>query len=312
MELNDASIRDVLLRNIADRNKSLASIVGAVHGGRGKEYSNSFTSIVRAFVGNNRGTMNAIQEIVDRYEGKYAPYHFFDNDTLWAYDCFLGVLLNEIWGKNLRPADLDRAFNSAGQYMFKHSGTASSNFYNADRPITCAKKETSRGKVFAPRRPLTEKEFIKKYGVTSSSCVNDIQKHFMWKKGRLATVKKEKEVVLTTEDYEKINCRYKGRTITLNVESSDDYLGEDGAPIRSIKASSQDGVLFTTRTLEDRIYNGIVYELDGSGIARDVESGEVFYPSKALEVKRYIDNNKKSSKANKVDEYTEDDQMKLF
>lgn len=320
MELNDANIRDVLLRNIADRNKTLASIIGAIHGGRGKEYSNSFTSVLRAFLGNNRIAMNEMESIVDSFGGRYAPYHFFDNNTLWAYDCFLGVLLNEIWGKNLKPADLDRAFNTAGQYMFRHSGTASSNFYNADRPVTCVTKDTPKGRVYSPRRPLTEKEFVKKYGVTSSSCVNDVQKHFMWNNGKLATTKKSKEIkkpkTIEEEDVQCIQYRYNGKIYKLAIESTKNYLGEDGEPVKTIKASSKDGVLFTTRTLRDTIYNGILYDLDGR-VARDEESGEIFYPSKTIEVKKYIDNKKRSKKETKDTlnsryEYTDDDQMKLF
>lgn len=304
MELNEASIRDVLLRNIADRNKSIASIIGAIHGGKNKEYSNSFTSIVRAFVGNNRSAMNRIEDIVEEFDGKYAPYHFFDNDTLWTYDCYLGVLINNIWGKNLSPAELDRAFNKAGQYMLKHSGTASSNFYNADRPITCAKKETAKGKVYAPRKPLSEKEFTKKYGVSSTSCVNDIQKHFMWKKGRLATTKKDSKVSI--EDFQTIKYKYNGKMCTLIIDSVKDYLGEGGVPVRAIKASGKEGVLFTTRTTSGKRYNGTLYTLDGK-VARNVESGETFYPSKTLGVKDYIEN--KKSKSN---DYSEDDQMSWF
>lgn len=306
MELNEASIRDVLLRNIADRNKSIASIIGAIHGGKNKEYSNSFTSIVRAFVGNNRSAMNRIEGIVEEFDGKYAPYHFFDNDTLWAYDCYLGVLINNIWGKNLTPAELDRAFNKAGQYMIKHSGTASSNFYNADKPITCVKKETAKGRVYAPRKPLSEKEFVKKYGVSSTSCVNDVQKHFMWKKGRLATTKKSADKSPVIEDFQTIKYKYNGKMCTLIVDSQKDYLGEGGVPIKVIKASGKEGVLFTTRTASGKRYNGTIYTSNGN-VARNVESGETFYPSKTLGVKDYIKN--KKSKSN---EYSEDDQMSWF
>lgn len=323
IELNETTIRDILLRNIADRNKSLASIIGATHGGKGKEYSNSFTSILRAFVGNNRNTMNNIESIVESFDGKYAPYHFFDNDTLYAYDGFLGVLMNEIWGKRLAPADLDRAFNKAGQYMFKHSGTASSNFYNADKPITCVKKDTENGKVYAPRRPLSEKAFEKKYGVSSTSCVNDIQKHFMWKRGRLATTKtktekvqnEQTEINLNESDLEKITCKYNGKMYTLFVDGVEEYRGQKDVPVRAIKASSKDGVLFTTRTYDDMIYHGALYDMDGNPI-RDAEDGEVFYPNSTLKVEEYL--KKKERKSVKKEplftayEYTDDDQMKLF
>lgn len=323
IELNETSIRDILLRNIADRNKSLASIVGATHGGRGKEYSNSFTSILRAFVGNNRKAMNNIESIVESFDGKYAAYHFFDNDTLYAYDGFLGVLMNEIWGKNLTPADLDRAFNKAGQYMFKHSGTASSNFYNADKPITCVKKDTENGKVYAPRRPLSEKAFEKKYGVSSTSCVNDIQKHFMWKRGRLATTKVQPEKTqneqtdfqLNESDFEKITCKYNGKKYTLFVDGVEEYRGQKDIPVRAIKASSKEGVLFTTRTYENKVYNGMLYDMEGNPM-RDLESGEVFYPSKALQIEEYMEKKQKKSEKKAPQftayEYTDDDQMKLF
>lgn len=308
MELNEASVRDILLRNIADRNKTLASIIYAVNCGDGKEYSNSFTSVVRAFVGNNRNAMNDIESIVERFDGKYAPYHFFDNDTLWAYDGYLGVLINEIWGKNLTPAELDRAFNKAGQYMIKHSGTASSNFYNVHKPIVCVKKETPNGKVYAPRKPLTEKQFIKKYGVTSTSCVNDIQKHFMWERGRLASTKQKHSS--KTDDSNLIRYNYNGHTCVLMVNRVKNYCGEDGLPVRVITASGKDGVLYTTRTSDGKKYNGILYELDGYEVAKDDEAGEVFYPSKTLEIKEYVE--KTQNQTSNVVEYSEDDQMRWF
>lgn len=300
MELNDATIRDVLLRNIADRNKRIASIVGAICGGKGKEYSNCFSNILRAFVGNNRGAINNIEEIAESYGGRYAPYHFFDNDTLWAYDWFLGVLINELWGKKLTPADLDRAFNKAGQYMIQHSGSARSNYYNADRPITCAKKDTAKGKELAPRKPLTEKEFLKKYGVSSGSCVNDVQKHFLAKKN-MATQSKATTPVASegrvdskptpsqgaSERNNTIRYMYKGIECILRIESVVHYFGEGDIPVQSIEASSEDGSrLFTTRTLNNTVYNGALYDKGTLEFVPE-ESGEIFYPSTALEIKAH-------------------------
>lgn len=307
MELNEASIRDILLRNISDRNKTLASIIGAIHCGNGKEYSNSFTSILRAFVGNNRNAIADIEAVCEKYDGKYAPYHFFDNDTLWAYDGYLGVLINDVWGKKLTPAELDRAFNKAGQFMLKHSGTASSNFYNADKPITCAKKDTPNGKVYIPSKPLTEKQFVKKYGVTSTSCVNDIQKHFMWGRGRLAT---SKSIEPKQNDFGVMRYNYNGHICELRVNSVKHYRGEDGVPVSVVTASSKDGVLYTTRTVDGKRYNGALYELDSWDVARDEESGEIFYPSKALEIKNYVDKPQKEH-PDKFDHY-DDDQMSFF
>lgn len=309
MELNDATIRDVLLRNIADRNKRIASIVGAICGGKGKEYSNCFSNMLRAFVGNNRQAMNNIEEIAESFGGRYAPYHFFDNDTLWAYDCFLGVLINELWGKRLTPADLDRAFNKAGQYMLQHSGSARSNYYNADRPITCAKKETVKGKEFAPRKPLTEKDFLKKYGVSSASCVGEVQKHFLGKKNMTTHSKATSPVAgegrvdsshTTSQDASErnntIRYMYKGIECILRINSVVNYFGNGDIPVQYIEASSEDGSrLFTTRTLNNTVYNGALYDRNTLEFVPE-ESGEIFYPSAALEIKAHAMKKDKSKK----------------
>ena len=297
-EKRQIKIRDTLLRNIANKNRKITSIFGKVFASDSRGYSDAFSSLLSSFVGNNR-LLNEVTDVEEKHsQNRLSAYNYFDMNTLYAYNRFLEVVLEELKQvQGVTERDIFRAVDNAGKYMRTNADKSKSNFYNLSEPVKLMYKATSGDKVVSPRRTMSETQFIRTYGVNSIDAMQDVWEYFSEKRTSLKNQRREEINRDIERESEYINYLYKGKKIRLMIEHKQYFIDENGGGVVSIRAMGKDGTLFTTRTPSGKVYNGLLY--DNNGRMVDEESGEIFYP-------------KSNINDFSPNEYTDDDQMTLF
>ena len=317
MQYNEDMIRDYLLKRIARKNRRISGALREVVKSNRGSYNNGFNEILGFFAnGLNGETMTQIFEHIENNQTKrYSPYHYFDIDTLNAYDTYLQRILTEtdvvaygLGHKKTTASDFHRGFAEAKSVWrdLAREKSSKNGYYNASRPVSVVKGKRNGITVLSPKKPLTDEQFAKRYN--EGECAKQLYAYLEMKhRGRdvFAPVEEAKKREVYRFDY-------RGRTLELDVLEKDYYTDIEGRGLISITAEGREGRLYTTNYNDGRVYDGDLYDLDGNLVQVD-GGGQVFY-----ENKNFFDTFKaKRTKAPAVEEETQlkedaDGQMYLF
>lgn len=315
MQYNEDMIRDYLLRRIARKNKRISGCLKQVVKSNRGSYNVGFNEILGFFAGGLDGTtMTQIFDHMDRNQTKrFAPYNYFDIDTLNAYDTYLQTILSETdlvahsnGHKWSTAQDFHKGFMSAKSIW--REGMRKSNhangYYNYSRPITVAKGREGGYTVLKPKKPMTEEQFEKKYN--EGECAKQLYAYLQMKHYGI-DVFAQAEVEQETIEREQYSYIHRGRLLKLDVLKKEYYTDIEGRGLTSITAEGREGRLYTTNYNDGRVYDGDLYDLDGRLVQVD-GGGQVFY-----ENKNFYDSFK-AKQPEKPAEYKEDEdgQMYLF
>ena len=312
MQYNEEMIRDYLLRKIARKNKRISGCLKQVVKSNRGSYNIGFNEILGFFAGGLDGVaMSQIFEHMDINQTKrYAPYHYFDIDTLNSYDTYLQTILGETDGVAYRAGhykatanDFHRGFASAKGLWRENIRKKSevNGYYNYNNPITIMRTIKDGYRVISPKKPMTDEQFAKKYN--ESDCARELNAYLQMKHhGIDVYAQQEQEETIETETYKFV---YRGRHLELDVISKEYYADIDGNGLTSITAESEEGRLYTTICNDGRVYKGDLYDFDGNIVQVD-GGGQVFYENKNFY------NNFRAKHAEKPAEYKENEEGQMY
>ena len=307
--------KDALIASIVKRNASLNKSLGFVFKNSRDEYSRARRKITDVFAGSAEHARDIYRMIEGYGERKESLYKYFDLDTLYAYDKYLEILIS-FFSKEFRDRltrdGFKDALGQAGNILTNDAGKMTTNYYNLTHPITIEFKEKNGRKVPHPRKERTEVDFKRMYGVSTGDVLGEkspMHEYFASKHREMSAKVTESMHQALMEQSEYVYYRYKGTMVKLMVEDKRNFVNDKGQGITVIKASGPDGTLFTTRDDWGRKYNGTLYDLDGKASRED--GGEIFYPNnKTKDIIAHIKG--ETFEPEVIEEYTEDDQIRLF
>jgi hypothetical protein len=315
MQYNEDMIRDYLLRKIARKNKRISGCLKQVVKSNRGSYNVGFNEILGFFAGGLDGTtMTQIFDHMDRNQTKkYAPYNYFDIDTLNSYDTYLQTILTETdlvahsnGHKWSTAQDFHKGFAVAKSVWREgmRKSTHANGYYNYSKPVSVVKGRQGGYTVLSPKKPMTEEQFEKKYN--EGECAKQLYA-YLQKKHYGIDVLVEAEVEKEPIEREKYSYIHRGRLIKLDVLKKEYYTDIEGRGLTSITAEGREGRLYTTNYNDGRVYDGDLYDLDGRLVQVD-GGGQVFY-----ENKNFYDSFR-AKHQEKPEEYKEDEdgQMYLF
>ena len=286
MQYNEDMMRDYLLRKIARKNKRISGCLKQVVKSNRGSYNIGFNEILGFFAGGlETDAMRQIFDHMDRNQTKrYAPYNYFDIDTLNSYDTYLQTILSEtdiVAHRNghyrATAVDFHKGFASAKSVWRENirKSNASNGYYNYTRPITIARTVQNGYRVFAPKKPMTDEQFAKKYN--ENECAKELYAYLEMKHHGIDVY--AKPVAVDETQQETYSFKYRGLPLTLDVISKEYYTDIEGTALTSITAEGKEGRLYTTIYNDGRVYNGDLYDFDGNVVQVD-GGGQVFYENK--------------------------------
>lgn len=284
-QFNEEMIRDYLLKSIAKKNRRISGALKEVVKSNRSSYNNGFNEILGFFTsGLNGNTMLQIFEHIDNNSTKrYSPYHYFDIDTLNAYNEYLKTILSEtdvaayLFGhKRSTASDFQRGFAEAKRTWRELANEKSSKngYYNLGRPVGVVTVRSAGVTVLSPKKPLTDEQFNKRYNETE--CVNELRAYLEYKYN-------SKETSASGRDVKKRDVYsffYRGRPLELEVLERDYYTDIEGSRLTSITAEGKEGRLYTTNYDDGKVYEGDLYDKNGNLIEANA-GGQIFYENKS-------------------------------
>ena len=311
MQYNEDMIRDYLLRRIARKNKRISGCLKQVVKSNRGSYNVGFNEILGFFAGGLDGsTMTQIFDHMDRNQTKrFAPYNYFDIDTLNSYDTYLQTILTETdlvahanGHKWSTAQDFHRGFASAKSIWREgmRKSSHSNGYYNSSRPVTVVKGKSNGYTVLNPKKTMTEEQFAKKYN--EGECAKQLYAYLQMKHYGIDVYAKEDQEPVEREKYSYI---YRGRLLKLDVLKKEYYTDIHGSGLTSITAEGREGRLYTTNYNDGRVYDGDLYDLDGRLVQVD-GGGQVFY-----ENKNFYDSFR-TKHTEKPAEYKEDEEGQMY
>ena len=317
MQYNEDMIRDYLLKRIAKKNRRISGALKEVVKSNRGSYNNGFNEILGFFANGLNG--DTMMQIFDHIESnptkRYSPYHYFDIDTLNAYDTYLQKILTEtdvvayaLGHKRSTASDFHKGFAEAKSVWrgLAREKSSKNGYYNASRPVTVVKTRKNGITMLSPKKPLTDEQFAKKYN--EGECAKELYAYLQMKHRGI-------DVYAPTEEPKKRDIYrfdYRGRTLELDILEKDYYTDIEGRGLTSIVAEGREGRLYTTNYNDGRVYNGDLFDLDGELVEVD-GGGQVFYENKnfydAFKAKKG-----KTAQVSEEGQYKEDEdgQMYLF
>ncbi len=306
MQYNEEMLRAYLLRRVARKNRRISGALKQVVKSNKGSYNNGFNEILSFFCdGLNTETMNEIfNHIENNQKKRYAVYHYFDVDTLNAYDTYLQRILTEtdvaaynVGHKFATASDFSRGFKEAKSVWrgLCRERSSKNGYYNISRPVKTAKTVRDGITVLDPKKPMSDEQFAKKYDETE--CAKELFAYLEMKHhGRDVTAKlttepspkqevkkevvsKKNETPTQAKKPEIYMFKYKGEVIPLEVIEKDYFVDEQGTGVTKIVAEGKEGRLYTTHYPDGAIYEGDLYDYDYRLVEVD-GGGQVFYPSK--------------------------------
>lgn len=176
MELDEKMIKAYLLRTIADANMKISQVFyydaqnnGKQDGvGRGMESISDFFTEGRFSVG-----MRDVVEYKEKHpNSSYATYHFFDLPTLVSYSIYVNMIVDKMYDYKMQERrryvnknDVIRAQKDTIRYFLDNKNTRLTGGFNPKKTFGTEKKYKQGRLVLAPQKPLSWKEFDKKYTV---------------------------------------------------------------------------------------------------------------------------------------------------
>ena len=87
-------LRDVLLRQIADKNKAISSYITKAYNGENYGYKRVHNNILSSYIGNKKcyDEVNVVAES----KPQYRAHNYFDLATLYSFNAFLDRVLDDI------------------------------------------------------------------------------------------------------------------------------------------------------------------------------------------------------------------------
>lgn len=331
MQSNDIMIRDYLLKRIARKNRRLSGALRDVVKSNRGAYNIGFNEILGFFAnGLNGDVMLQIFSHIEANPSKrFAPYNYFDIDTLYSYDVYLQRILTET-EMNARRAghkwsnasDFINGFyetKSAWRRML-HESTAKNGYYNARRPVGVVRTFLNGKNVLSPKKTLTDEQFAKKYNENECVLALDsyIEMKHIPKKVFFDSEKQPKtieEETITFCDVETYTYQYCGDTFKLEVIEKDYYVDSNGKSVIKIVAEGKEGRLYTTNYKDGSVYYGDLYDREGLLVEVD-GGGQEFYVNKkfydAFKAKKSGKKNITKNKTTGKSKDDDDNQIKLF
>ena len=287
MQYNEDMIRDYLLRRISKKNRRISGALREVVKSNRGSYNTGFNEILGFFAnGLNGETMTQIFEHIEANPTKrYSPYHYFDIDTLNAYDAYLQKILTEtdvisygLGHKRSTASDFQKGFAEAkGDWRrLARERSTKNGYYNASRPVTVVKGRRNGVTVLSPKKPLTDEQFAKRYN--EGECAKELYAYLSMKH-RGVDVYAPVEDATPAKKRDVYRFDYKGKILELDVLSKEYYTDIEGRGLISITAEGREGRLYTTNYNDGRVYDGDLYDLDGELVQVD-GGGQVFYENK--------------------------------
>ncbi len=316
-QFNQDMIRDYLLKRIAKKNKRISGALKEVVKSNRGSYNNGFNEILGFFAnGLNGETMTQIFEHIEENQSKrYSPYHYFDVDTLNAYDTYLQRILTEtdvvaygLGHKKTTASDFHRGFAEAKSVWrsLAREKSSKNGYYNSSKPITVVETRRNGVTELSPKKPLIDEQFAKKYDEVE--CSKELYAYLQMKhKGIDVSTPVEQP-----KEREQYSFDYRGRTLRLEVISKEYYTDIEGRGLTSITAEGREGRLYTTNYNDGRVYNGDLFDFDGNLVQVD-GGGQVFYENKSF-YDAFKSKKGRTATTSEESQYKEDEdgQMYLF
>jgi len=276
MDINETQIRDYLQRMIANKNKRLSGMYKGAFASNRRIYNAGFGEVVDFFVsGDMSGSIKTILNDMDRNPKKhYAYYNYFDIDTLYSYDKYLGKILQEIdiratslnRGKHVTCSDIAYGFDRAKNWIRDNANTEETGYYNRNKPVAIARVDVGGIKSLNPKKAPTQESFDKKYH--AEECKRQLNLYLSRRE-------------LLREGYdesEMIPFEFMKQNFYLVEKKKDYYTTEEGRGITSIMAVGKEGQLYRTFDGSGEIYSGNIYSQDGELVEMN-GGGEEFIPN---------------------------------
>ena len=281
MELNEEKIRAYLLRQIANKNKTIVGMMSNEARSYRNGFNNGFNEILSAFSGGlNTGTMERVfDHIAENPKKSYSAYNYFDIDTLIAYNSYLENIIICVDGvaagyRHMKPTanDFRTGFKTAKEEFRKYAGKEGSGYYNTSKPVTLAYTYRNGYKVLDPKKPMSRDAFAKKYN--EKDCQDEVNKYL--------SIRHNKESrTIGNHVHEYV---YNGKKYLLDVVKKEQYTSDEGYGVTYIEARGAIGTLMGTYFQDGSVYEGDLYDLDGELVEMD-GGGEVFYANKNFDEK---------------------------
>ena len=309
MQYNEDMIRDFLLNRILNKHDRIKGIIESEAKGNRQAFKNNFNDIMRFFANGLDGdVMTQIYEHKMDHKDRNATYHYFDIDTLVAYNKFLERILfeagaiayNHDKSGRISMKDFLKGFEDAKKVWSSliRERSSQNGYYNKSKPvgvITTRKKGVTE---LSPKQPLNNDAFLNKYEGELASSFGDVLKDADKKKklrylyGRCDTellayleMKHNGRDIFATSEVPKKRSVYRfdymGRTLELDIVSQEYYTDIEGKGLTSIVAEGREGRLYTTNYNDGRVYDGDLYDRDGNLVEVD-GGGQVFYENKSF------------------------------
>lgn len=287
--------RDALARSISMYNDSLSSSFGFLYGRGTAGYSRGFQQILEVFCG-SKNSAGKLYELAETHgKGNYRPYHYFDLDTLYAYEKYLErvvVLWSEEKRSDLTVNGFRKALEKAQDELKVGAGLPSTHYYNSRKPVEIAirSKEIVRNGVKDevyepyPRKSKSNVDFKRMYGVESATVLDKkspLHAYFDSKHQKSLSEMQRSIYRAIREESDFIYYNDCGTLRELVIDGKKYYVSDRGQGITVIKASGPEGTFYTTRDDWGRKYKGMLYDMEGKPTGE--YGGDIFYPNQMTE-----------------------------